>query len=56
MSVPTTQKKSPWPWVFGIGCGLPVLAFVGCAGLGAIMMAANPDLKKQVEQQSKGTY
>jgi tRNA_anti-like len=44
----STPKRSPWPWIIGLGCGLPILGFVGCSIISVAIVANNPDVKKEI--------
>jgi hypothetical protein len=50
---PAPQKRSPWPWILGIGCGAPALLFAGCivcVSTAANQVAKDPEFRKSMKE------
>ncbi len=53
---PPPQKKSPWPWILGLGCGIPTVLLVGCIAFGAsVAKEVAKDPKFQAEMKKLNT-
>lgn len=55
---PPPPKKSPWPWIIGLGCGIPTVLLVGCIAFTAQIakkVASDPQFKEQMKQLNTNT-
>lgn len=55
---PPPPKKSPWPWIIGLGCGIPTVLLVGCIAFTAQVaqkVANDPQFKEQMKQLNTNT-
>jgi len=53
---PPPRKSSPWPWIIGFGCGLPVVLVAGCVAwlaIGVQKVVNDPEFKKAIETATK---
>ena len=52
---PPPRRSSVWPWILGIGCGVPVLLFAGCTALGLVTanrLRNDPEFREKMGQMS----